>query len=125
MRALLLFSAVVAAVMRPIYHRALTPEQQSSVQRFSGDLALRLEYANVDHVYRVFRQQRWQRAIQAIPILLQFVQLFATLPLATSIFQNDLQTIGISPTDGATIVRIAELVLVAISIAGCKRWPMP
>lgn len=96
---------------------ALTPEQQRSVQKFSDDLALRLEYANVDHLYRVFRQQRWQRAIYAIPILLQLVQLFATLPLAKSIFQHDLQAIGLSPADGATIVWIAELILVALSMA--------
>ncbi len=95
----------------------LTPEQQRSVQRFCDDLALRLEYAKVDHLYRVFRRQRWQRAIYVVPILLQLVLLLATLPLAKSILENDLRRIGASPESAGGIVVFAELVLLALSAA--------
>jgi hypothetical protein len=62
----------------------LSSEQQKSVQTFCDDLALRLEYANVERIYGILRARAWQRGIYGILVASDF--LFNLVPLALSAY---------------------------------------
>jgi hypothetical protein len=93
----------------------LTASQQEAVQRFCDDLALRLEYASIEHAYRSFRRKRWQAAIYLLPIAAQ-VWLLATTIQMVVVPRLEYAISALDVREPVVILRVIEFTLAILWI---------